>query len=39
MREKLRDKINNKKMGIFDNILKGIKDIPFIGELGLGEDY
>ena len=34
---KLRDKINN-KMGIFDNILKGIKDIPFIGELGLGED-
>ena len=34
---KTRDKIN-KKMGIFDNILKGIKDIPFIGELGLGED-
>ena len=34
---KLRDKINN-KMGIFDNILKGIKDIPFIGELGLGEE-
>ena len=34
---KLRDKINS-KMGIFDNILKGIKDIPFIGELGLGEE-
>ena len=34
---KTRDKIN-KKMGIFDNILKGIKDIPFIGELGLGEE-
>ena len=34
---KTRDKVN-KKMGIFDNILKGIKDIPFIGELGLGED-
>ncbi len=34
---KLREKINN-KMGIFDNILKGIKDIPFIGELGLGEE-
>ena len=34
---KTRDKINN-KLGIFDNILKGIKDIPFIGELGLGED-
>ncbi len=34
---KTREKINN-KLGIFDNILKGIKDIPFIGELGLGED-
>jgi len=34
---KTRDKIND-KLGIFDNILKGIKDIPFIGELGLGED-
>jgi len=34
---KTRDKINN-KIGIFDNILKGIKDIPFIGELGLGEE-
>ena len=34
---KLREKINS-KMGIFDNILKGIKDIPFIGELGLGEE-
>ena len=34
---KTREKINN-KLGIFDNILKGIKDIPFIGELGVGED-
>ena len=32
-----RDRIN-KKMGIFDNIIRGIKDIPFIGELGLADD-
>ena len=32
-----RDKINE-KMGIFDNIIRGIKDIPFIGELGLADD-
>ena len=32
-----RDRINE-KMGIFDNIIRGIKDIPFIGELGLADD-
>ena len=35
--DKTRDRIN-KKMGIFDNIIRGIKDIPFIGELGLADD-
>ncbi len=34
---KSRDRIND-KMGIFDNIIRGIKDIPFIGELGLADD-
>tara|TARA_R110001592_G_scaffold115723_1_gene316347 strand:+ start:1242 stop:3362 length:2121 start_codon:yes stop_codon:yes gene_type:complete len=32
-----RDQVNE-KMGIFDNIIRGIKDIPFIGELGLADD-
>ena len=33
----LRDKMN-KDIGIFDNILRGIQDIPFFGDLGIASE-